>query len=130
MILVDTCVIIDYLKSPTPKLKNVFKKNEISTCGVVMAELLRGAGSEKQFNQLKKAMECFEFIHFEKTDWDNLGLMLYNLKVNGIAVPFQDAMIALLAIKSGCFLWTTDKHFPLIQTIFPELKLFSKTLTT
>ena len=125
MILVDTCVIIDYLRTPTPKIKNIFKKNEIATCGVVMAELLRGASSEKQFNQLKSSMECFEYIPFEQSDWDNLSKLLYTLKSSGISIPFQDAMIAILAMKTGCQLWTTDRHFSILQSVLPELKLFT-----
>lgn len=101
MILVDTCVIINYLRAPTPEIKKIFQKNEIAICGVVMAELLRGAVSEKQFNQLKSSLECFEYI------------------------PFQDAMIALLAMKAACPLWTTDRHFSILQSILPELKLFT-----
>ena len=127
MILVDTCVIINYLRTPTPKIKKIFQKNEIAICGVVMAELLRGAVSEKQFNQLKSSLECFEYIPFEQVDWDNLARLLYTLKTNGIAVPFQDAMIALLAIKTGCQLWTTDHHFSILQSVLPELKLFPST---
>lgn len=125
MILVDTCIIINYLRKPTPEIKNIFKKNEIATCGVVMAEILRGATSEKQFNQLKSAMDCFEYIPFEQGDWDNLSRLLYTLKTSGIAVPFQDVMIALLAMKTGYELWTTDQHFSILQSVFPGLKLFT-----
>lgn len=125
MILVDTCVIINYLRTPTPEIKKIFQKNEIAICGVIMAELLRGATSERQFNQLKSSMECFEYIPFEQGDWDSLARLLYTLKTNGIAVPFQDAMIALLAIKTDCQLWTTDHHFSILQSVLPELKLFT-----
>ena len=44
---------------------------------------------------------------------------------NGLAVPFQDAIIAYLAIKYNCEVWTNDKHFKLMQVVLPELKLFS-----
>ena len=125
MILVDTCVIINYLRAPTPEIKKIFQKNEIAICGVVMAELLRGAVSEKQFNQLKSSLECFEYIPIEQEDWDSLPRLLYTLKTNGIAVPFQDAMIALLAMKAACPLWTTDRHFSILQSVLPELKLFT-----
>ena len=90
-----------------------------------MAELLRGAVSEKQFNQLKSSLECFEYIPFEQSDWNDLAKLLYTLKTNGIAVPFQDTMIALLAMKAACPLWTTDRHFSILQSVLPELKLFT-----
>ena len=44
---------------------------------------------------------------------------------NGLVVPFQDAMVAYLAIKNNCEVWTNDKHFKLMQVVLPELKLFN-----
>ena len=32
-------------------------------------------------------------------------------------------MIAFLAIKYDCEVWTNDKHFKLMQKVLPELKL-------
>lgn len=127
MILADSCIIIDYLRNPTPEAKKIFSRNEIATCGVVKAEILRGASSSSQFTKLEKALECFENIPFEEEYWGDFAHMLNCLKSQGIAVPFQDVMIALLAIKSGALLWTTDKHFLLIASALPGLKLFKGT---
>ena len=127
MILADSCIIIDYLRNPTPEAKKIFSRNEIATCGVVKAEILRGASSSSQFTKLEKALECFENIPFEERYWTDLAQMLNNLKTQGITVPFQDAMIALLAIKSGALLWTSDKHFQMIASALPGLKLFKGT---
>jgi predicted nucleic acid-binding protein len=129
MILADSCVIIDYLRNPTSAAKKIFSWNEIAICGVVKAEVLRGASSSSQFSELEKALECFENITFEEEYWVDLAQMLNHLKSQGVAVPFQDAMIALLAIKSGALLWTADKHFQLIKSVFPSLSLFKEELS-
>ena len=126
MILADSCVIIDYLRNPTPEAKKIFSRNEIAICGVVKAEVLRGALSSSQFLKLDKALECFDNITFEEEYWADLAQMLNNLKLQGILVPFQDAMIALLAIKTGALLWTADKHFQLIKSVYPSLTLFKE----
>ena len=126
MILADSCVIIDYLRNPTPEAKKIFSRNEIAICGVVKAEVLRGAASSSQLSKLEKALECFENIPFVEEYWADLAQMLNNLKILGVAVPFQDAMIALLAIKSGALLWTADKHFQLIKSVYPSLTLFKE----
>jgi predicted nucleic acid-binding protein len=39
-------------------------------------------------------------------------------------VPFQDGIIAYLAIKNDCQIWTLDNHFKLIKTVVPSLKLY------
>ena len=123
MILADSCVIIDYLRNPTPEAKKIFSRNEIAICGVVKAEVLRGVPSSSQFLKLDKALECFDNITFEEEYWVDLAQMLNNLKSQGVAVPFQDAMIALLAIKTGALLWTADKHFQMIKSVFSSLSL-------
>ena len=126
MILADSCVIIDYLRNPTPEAKKIFSQKEIAVCGVVKAEILRGAASSSQLSKLEKALECFENIPFVEEYWADLAQMLNNLKILGVAVPFQDAMIALLAIKSGALLWTADKHFQLIKSVYPGLSFFKE----
>jgi len=60
------------------------------------------------------------FIDF----WDELSINLFNLKTKGVTVPFQDAMIATIAISNNLTLWTRDKHFFLMQKVLSKLKIF------
>ncbi len=86
MILVDTNVIIDFWDKPTEASKKVFEENEIATCGVIKAELLRGSYSEKQFSQMKEALDGFTYISFSENDWIELSKQFIVLKQNGLAV--------------------------------------------
>lgn len=67
----------------------------------------------------------FYYLNFAENDWVALAKQFITLKKHGLVVPFQDAMIAFLAIKYDCEVWTNDKHFKLMQTAIPQLKLFS-----
>ncbi len=125
MILVDTNVIIDFWNKPNDESAKIFENNEIATCGVIKTELLRGSNSEEQFSQMEEALNDFIYLPFSEKDWILLSKQFITLKQNGLAVPFQDAMIAYLAIKHNCELWTNDKHFKLMQVVLPELKLFN-----
>lgn len=125
MILVDTNVIIDFWDKPTEEAKNVFEENDIAICGVIKTELLRGSNSEKQFSQMELALNDFAYLSFSEKDWISLAKQFLTLKKNGLVVPFQDAMIAYLAIKNNCEVWTNDKHFKLMQVVLPELRLFN-----
>ena len=125
VILVDTNVIIDFWDKPTEEAKNVFEENDIAICGVIKTELLRGSNSEKQFSQMEEALNDFTYLSFSEKDWISLAKQFITLKQNGLVVPFQDAMIAYLAIKNNCEVWTNDKHFKLMQVVLPGLKLFS-----
>lgn len=124
MILVDTNVLMDFWKAPSQVAKSVFEQEEIAICGVIKTEVLRGSRSVEEFNRLEKALNCFEYLDFNEKDWICLAEDLVRMKNSGISVPMQDAMIAYLAIKNNCKLWSNDKHFLLIKTVLSELSLF------
>jgi len=123
MILVDTNIIIDFWNNPTAAARKIFSENDIALCGVIKTELLRGSKSANDFVQIQTTLEDFYYLNFVENDWIALAKQFITLKKNGLVVPFQDAMIAFLAIKYGCEVWTNDKHFKLMQTVLPELKL-------
>ena len=123
MILVDTNIIIDFWDAPTERARKIFEQNEIAVCGVIKTELLRGSNSEKQFSLMEAALKDFSYLPFAENDWLPLAKQFITLRQNGLAVPFQDAMIAYLSIKNDCEVWTNDKHFRLMQTVLPRLKL-------
>jgi len=122
-ILVDTNILIDYLKNPTDNATKIFEQNEIATCGVIVTELLRGSKSPKESEKLKTALECFEYLDFEKADWIEIAELFIKLKKSGVTVPFQDGIISYLAIKNNCKVWTKDCHFKVIQAVIPILEL-------
>ncbi len=125
MILVDSNILIDFWKHPSVMQSKIFHENEVAVCGVVESEILRGSQSEKQYTEIQNALLSFNYLVFEENNWLDLARMFITLRKNGIKIPFQDGMIACLAIKNDIPVWTDDKHFTLIQSVIPELKLFN-----
>ena len=126
MILVDTNIIIDYWNDPDEKFTEIFKNEDIAICGIVEAELLHGARSEKELQNITEAISCFTKFAVGE-NWNGLGHMLNRLRKGGVTLPFTDAVIAQVAITNGLSVLTNDNHFRLIQTIIPELKLYDPT---
>jgi predicted nucleic acid-binding protein len=126
MILVDSNIIIDFWKKPTENARRIFKDETIFICGVVKAELLHGAKDENNYRKIEKALNCFPFVSINNQFWDDLAKNLFNLKTNGISIPFQDAMIATISISNSLQLWSNDKHFIHIKDILPSLILYEK----
>ena len=124
MILADTNVFVDFWANPDEDTIRVFESEEVVICGVVRAELLHGAVSEKDFNRISTLLSAFEEQPFEVKDWQMLGSNLYKLRTGGITVPISDAIIATISIKHGIPVWTRDKHFSMIQNVLSELKLY------
>ena len=125
MILVDTNIIIDFWNNPTAAYAKIFSENDIALCGVIKTELLRGSKSANDFARIQTTLEDFYYLNFVENDWIALAKQFITLKKNGLVVPFQDAIIAFLTIKYDCEVWINDKHFKLMQTVLPELKLLS-----
>ncbi|MBR0149083.1 MAG: PIN domain-containing protein [Lachnospiraceae bacterium] len=123
MILLDTNIIIDYWKYPNDKKKDFLKNNKCCICGIVIAELLRGARSDKDSQRIRTALQSFENVSFREEFWPELGDMLYNLKGNGFTMPIQDVIIALLAMRYNLSVATYDVHYKHIQEVYPILQL-------
>ena len=124
MILVDTNIIINYWKNPNDEYKNIFLREDISICGIVKAELIHGARSEKEIDKIITALDCFTFINILDQDWVEIGRLLNSFRKSGLKVPFQDAVLSYIAIKNNLPIWTNDKHFDLIKTAANELKIY------
>jgi len=124
MILVDTSIIVEYWKNPKREYTDVFITQDIAICGIVQAELIYGARSNKEVVKIISALECFNFIDIDKEDWNGIGKFLHKLRIKGVKIPFQDAIIAYLAVKNNIPLWTRDKHFELIRDVIKELKVY------
>lgn len=124
MILVDTNVIINFWRNPSQKSKDIFLAKDLAICGVVKAELIHGAQNKRDIQRIQAALTGFEYIPIDEAVWNQMGNFLYQLRRKGISVPFQDVLIAALAINQKLVLWSEDKHFQMIQRVFPELNLF------
>ncbi len=124
MILADSNIIIDFWRSPDEAAARIFSTEDVAICGVIKAELLHGARNDQDYNRVLLALSDFPNIDMREQDWDSLGRYLFVLRTHGITVPFQDAIIAVLAISNQASIWTNDKHFLLMKSVLPELKLY------
>jgi|SRR6056297_3895061 len=125
MIFVDTNIIIDFWRNPTKEVNEIFQRNEIATSGIVLAELLHGARSEKEMHKIMHALSDFSFYEIKHDDWYEIGMMLNKLRKVGLKIPFQDVMLAFIAISNNLLFWTNDKHFSYLKTHFKALQLYS-----
>jgi predicted nucleic acid-binding protein len=126
MILVDTNVIISYLKKPDPKILGLFQAHQAAVCGITRAELLHGARDSADRQRLLNQLNIFAQVVIPDSIWDVVGDALAALRAAGVTVPFPDAVLACVAIAYGIELWTRDQHFSLMQAALPQLRLFQE----
>jgi len=124
LILVDSNIIIDFWKKPLDISRKVFEDEDIAICGIIQAELIHGAKSDKELSGIIEALEGLIILDIERDDWIEIGKNLNKLKKKGITVPFQDVIIGYIAVKYDACLWSNDQHFKRIQTVIKQLKMF------
>ena len=125
-LLADTNVFIDYWRAPDEKktvYAQIFMANTVIVCGVVRAELLHGSRSDKNRQEIHRSLSKFGFLNLDVDDWEALGDQLYAYRVHGLTVPIPDAIIACTAMQFNIPVWTNDKHFDRMKSIYPELKI-------
>src|SRR6056297_2584823 len=123
MILVDTNIIIDYLKGNESILSDLIEKDILAICGIVLAELLHGIQSEKDRSLVDEAINDFKWIPIHDSIWYSVGNNLNLIRKNGLTVPFQDVLLATLSIENNLQIATNDNHFKSIAAILTELHL-------
>ena len=120
-IIVDSSVWIEYLKNRPPIAENLDQlllAGNIYTVGPVVAELLQGAKTEKDYQLLKKSIDGLSYIETSVEDWMKAGKISYELRKRGITIPLTDCLIAAVAIHQNASVMTYDRHFESI----PDLK--------
>ena len=124
MVLVDTNIIIGFWRKRDKAMEEIFLNEDVAICGVVKAELMHGARNPEDLERIQAALSPFPCLDMHKEDWDELGRNLYRLRFNGITLPFQDVVIATIAMVNDAQVWTNDVHFSRMKTVMPSLKLF------
>jgi predicted nucleic acid-binding protein len=71
-------------------------------------------------------LNAFQQVSIPDSLWDDAGDLLVELRKAGVTVPFNDALIAAVAISLKVELWTRDSQFTLIQQVDPRLLLFQE----
>jgi predicted nucleic acid-binding protein len=118
-ILIDTSVWIDYFRKPDnatgEKIIKHLKRNSVSTCGVIVFEVLQGAADQEEFSFLEENLKGLHFLEAKADIYFDAGRTSYELRKNGTTLPFSDILIATLAVSNHQTIWTKDQHFKKIK---------------
>jgi len=125
VILLDTSILVTYLRTRSPALKLQFATGQMTICPVNRAEILHGAKDDTDRTRLLRFLDQFPMLPVADKAWDELGLNLSRLRRAGVPVPFPDALIATLAAMSDLPVWSFDTHYALMQPHIPGLQLFT-----
>ncbi|MBL6987310.1 MAG: PIN domain-containing protein, partial [Methylobacter sp.] len=89
----------------------LIENNQAAITGVVIAELLQGVKTEKQQQQINLLINSVRSFPTQESDWKNAGILLQELRKQGVTLPLTDALIAAIAQHYQIKVLTIDKHF-------------------
>jgi predicted nucleic acid-binding protein len=117
MVLVDTTVWIDFFagrnEPHVATLQDLIENEEdLSVCGVILAEVLQGIRSDTDFVKTKKYLGDLIFLPMRQATFLRAAEVYRSLRKKGITIRKPvDCMIASVAIESGIRLLHNDRDF-------------------
>ncbi len=132
MILVDTSVLIDYLKGTENRTSEKFQdildlSIPFGINSLIFQELLQGARNEEEFNKLKEYLETLDFYELTKgrNSYEKAAYMKFLCRRSGVTVRSTfDLLIAQSAIEHGVPLLHNDSDFDRIAGVVEGLVIY------
>ena len=125
MVVVDSDVWIHYLRSPDSPtgstLQALLDANTVVMVGVVLAEVLQGARTEREYSALLPRLNAVPYEETTKESWAAAGQIAAQLRGAGNTIPLTDVSIAAMAMEGGHELFSLDSHFARV----PGLTLYA-----
>jgi len=133
MILVDTSVMIGYLKGGRGVIYDTFdeiidKGIPYGINGYIYQEVLQGSKNEKEYTTLKEYLGSLPFYTLQNgiASHENAAYMYYTCRKKGITERSTiDLLIAQTAIENNLYLLHNDNDFVNIGKVVKELKLYT-----
>ncbi|RPJ35316.1 MAG: PIN domain-containing protein [Verrucomicrobiaceae bacterium] len=115
LVIVDTSAWIETHRrdgSPAVKLavRGLLDEFEAALCGPVEMEYLGGVRPEER-ERLQAWCNVLPYVRNDQKLWRKAAANFALLKKKGITAPWNDVLIATIALENGCRVYAVDKHF-------------------
>ena len=118
--LVDTTIWVLYFRGEKDlenKIKSLILEEKIVTTEIIIMEILRGAKSQREYNQLYDDFTALPVLKLNNIIWEKSYKIGFKLRKMRINVPLSDILITMVAEHYNCLLLHRDKHFSLIERV-------------
>lgn len=134
MILVDTSVLIDYLKGTDNKFVSLFdeiigKHIPYGICEFIYQEVLQGSKTTAEFSTLKEYFETIPFYYLSggKESYEKAAYINFTCRRSGITIRSTvDLLIAQIVIENNLYLLHNDSDFTNMAKFIPKLKIYDR----
>ena len=123
IVLADTTIWIHFLRGTDiqfqERLSPLIVADKLATMSIIIMEILRGAKSQKDYDQLNKDLAAIRYFDITQKVWQRACKLGYLLRQNGVNVPLTDTLIAATAQENNALLLHEDRHYEMIASITP-----------
>ncbi|MBI2935391.1 MAG: PIN domain-containing protein [Chloroflexi bacterium] len=124
MVIIDTLVWVQTLRAGASaeqrEVDKLLAQGEVVMVGAILAEVLQGARSQREFEDLRGRLTALPYVAETKETWTMVGAFSYQLRQQGATLVLVDLLIAALALEGDHRLYTLDDHFQRV----PGLRLY------
>jgi len=133
LILVDTSVVVDFLKGTDNEKVGLFEELLIKDApfgisAFTYQEVLQGARNEKEYANIRQYLlsQTIYFLPESADVYEKAAQLYYKLRRQGITVRSSvDLLIAITAIENNLYLLHNDRDFDTMAGAIKELKVFN-----
>ena len=127
MVLVDSSVWIEAARrtgdlATKVGLEGLLEEYEAACCGVVLFEVLGGCRQQDR-DGLERMFQCVPYVRIEDSLWAGARAAAWKLRDAGQTIPWNDILVAALALTQGCRVYARDRHFDVMREIL-SLRLY------
>ena len=128
MVLVDTSAWIEMHRRDGAfevklAVRGLLDEFEATLCGPVEMEFLGGARPHER-DRLQAWLNILPYLRNDQKIWRKAAAAFAKVRASGLTVPWNDVLIATLALEADCRVYAADKHFPAMKPIL-GLRLYT-----
>ncbi|TVP78649.1 MAG: PIN domain nuclease [Puniceicoccaceae bacterium] len=120
MVLIDTSAWIEFFRrdgDPAVKLamQALIEALEATLCGPVEMEFLGGALPHER-RRIQSRFDILPYLSNDQKIWRQAATHYATLRSQGITVPWNDVLVATLALHHNYRTYAVDRHFEIMAT--------------
>ncbi len=121
-------------KNPIRQIKDridvLLGADGIATTGLVKCEILAGAASKTEYDDLRVFFGALHYLDTTEEYWERAARLGFQLRRKGMTITTADLLIATIAAQTKSMLLHADKHFDYIANAGVGLRAesFTKSL--
>lgn len=124
LVLIDTSIWIFALRKNSvseikQRVDRLLAENAVATMGIIKLELLGGVKTEMELQRLKSRLDSLHIIETDAGLWDEASVLAFQLRRQGLTIPYTDTLIAAGALRAEGVLMHADRHFDEIASKGP-----------